>query len=76
MKIILTKTNKAILSIFFALIVMVGVFTVMPDKSLKATLYLFLFMDHCYQDIKRLLQSYCKAFYHCKYNKHIQNRCC
>ncbi len=39
MKIILTKTNKAILSIFFALIVMVGLFTVMPDKSLKAKAY-------------------------------------
>ncbi len=39
MKNILTKTNKAILSIFFALIVMVGVFTVMPDKSLKAKAY-------------------------------------
>ncbi|WP_028518187.1 hypothetical protein [Ruminococcus flavefaciens] len=39
MKNILTKTNKTILSIFFALIVMVGIFTVMPDRALKAKAY-------------------------------------
>jgi len=41
MKNILTKTNKTILSIFFALIVMVGVFTVMPNRSLKAKAYTY-----------------------------------